>query len=317
MKVSVFCNLWPEAMTGLTARYQCTHLPDPGYEDRAKALADSEVAIVRSPVHLDAAALAGAPDLRLIIRAGMGLDGIDVEEIARRKIALLTIPLSADAVAEHVFALLLSLARGLPHHDRALREGRWEKHAALARGLTGRSLGIIGFGRIGRRVAELAHAFRMTVCAFDRSPEKAAKQTVAIRLGVRFLPLDDLASESDCVCSTLPLDESTRRLLDREWIRRMRPGALFVNIGRGGVVDENALCDALEDGSLGGAALDVFENEPPADHPLLRCSGFIGTPHVAAQTAAAQHEIGEVVLRAVSAFAAGQDPAVPGTIRVT
>ena len=157
----------------------------------------------------------------------------------------------------------------------------------------------------------------MTVSAFDRSPGHPAKQEVATRIGVRFLPLDDLAKESDCVCSTLPLDASTRRILDREWIRRLRPGALFVNIGRGGVVDEKALCDALENGSLGGAALDVFESEPPTDHPLLQCSGFIGTPHIAAQTAAAQREIGEVVLRAVSAFAAGHDPAVAGTVRVT
>jgi len=316
MIIGIFCHLWPETLAALSTRHECLVLPGPGDEGRSAALARSEVVIVRSPVRLDVAALAGASKLRLIVRAGMGLDGIDTKEVARRNIALITIPLSADAVAEHVFALLLSMARDLPRHDRALRDGRWEKHATLAQGLTGRSLGIAGFGRIGRRVAELARAFRMNVLAFDRSPEKPIKEDAAIRFGVRFVSFDELAIESDCVCSTLPFDESTRRMLDSNWIRRMRSGAFFVNIGRGGVVDEDALFEALEAGNLGGVALDVFENEPPIGHPLLRCPGFVGTPHVAAQTAAAQREIGQVVERAVSAFAEGGDPAVEGTIRV-
>lgn len=317
MIIGIFCHLWPEAVTALRAIGECAVFPDPNDSGRDGILAKCDVVVVRSPVRLSAEALRAAPRLRLVVRAGMGLDGIDVDEASRLGIRIVAVSLSADAVAEHAMALLLALTRDIVRLDRSLREDRWEKHSAWPPGLTGRTLGIVGFGRIGRRLAELAKAFRMTVIAHDRSPERPVKQDAAIRLGLEFMSLDELAARADGVCATLPLDAGTRGMLDRRWIAGLKQGAYFLNIGRGGVVDEDSLLAALDSGSLSGVALDVFATEPPVGHPLLRSDRFLGTPHVAAQTEAAQAEIGRTVVRVIEAFAAGRDPVVDGTVGIT
>lgn len=317
MKIGIFCHLQSAAVTALRARFECVVLADPGDGDRDRALVDCDAVVLRSPLSLGAEALRSAPRLRLVVRAGMGLDGIDVAEARRLGVRIVAVPLSADAVAEHAMALLLALTRDLVRLDQSLRDGRWEKHFAWPPGLGGRTLGIVGFGRIGRRLAELAHAFRMTVIAHDRSPERLVKQDAASRFEVEFLALECLAGRADCVCSTLPLAADTRGLLDRQWISHLKPGACFVNIGRGGVVDEDALLAALDSNKLKGVALDVFASEPPVAHPLLRSCRFLGTPHVAAQTEAAQADIGCAVVRVIESFAAGMDPVVEGTVKIT
>jgi phosphoglycerate dehydrogenase-like enzyme len=317
MKIAILCHLWPEAVAALAVDHVCVVHAGPVDTGGADALTQCEVAVVRSPLRLGARELQAASHLRLIVRAGMGLDGLDVVEARRLGIRVVAVPLSADAVAEHVMALLLAMTRNLIRLNQTLRDGLWEKHSSRASGLTGRTLGIIGFGRIGRRVAELARAFRMTLLACDRSPQEAAKQEAARRLDVEFVSLQELGRRSECLCSTLPLNEASRDLLNRGWIEELRPGAYFVNIGRGGTVDEAALLDSLEAGRLAGVGLDVFAVEPPADSPLRHAEGFIGTPHVAAQTEAAQADIGRMVVKVIEAFAAGKDPALPGTIRVT
>ena len=239
-------------------------------------LADAEAVVVRSGVRLDRAALEAAPNLRLIVRAGAGLDQIDVTCAAERGVRVVVLPLSADAVAEHAFALLLAVQRKVAWLHRRLREQHWEKQAGVGRQLSGHTLGLLGFGRVGRRIAELGQAFRMTVLAHDRSPDKPDKQEAATRLGVRFVGLDELFSESDAVILQAPLTEQTRGLVGARLLGRMRRDAVLVNVGRGGVVDEAALYDALREGRIGGAALDVFAAEPPGDSPLLRLDNFVG-----------------------------------------
>jgi D-3-phosphoglycerate dehydrogenase len=279
----------------------------PGPDELRRVLAEAEAVILRSGVRLDRAALEAAPRLRLIVRAGVGLDQIDAACAEQRAIRIVMVPHSADGVAEHTIALLLAVRRKVVWLHRRLQEGRWEKQAGVGGELGGHCLGLLGFGRIGRRTAELARAFRMSVLAHDRSPEKQDKQEAALRLGVFFVSLEELFSQSDAVVIQAPLNEATRGLVDARLLGLMRPDAVLVNVGRGGIVDEEALYEALIQGRLGGAALDVFAVEPPGDNPLLRLDNFVGTPHVAAQTVEAQRSIGAAVVRAVEAFAKGDD----------
>jgi D-3-phosphoglycerate dehydrogenase len=201
-------------------------------------------------------------------------------------------------------------------HDRALREGRWEKHGNYGLDLFGRQLGLLGFGRIGQRTAELGKAIGMTVIGSDRSPEKPAKQEAAARLGVRFVSLAELFASTDVVVMQTPLDETTRGLVDGRLLATMKRSAVLINVGRGGTVDETALYESLRDGRLAGAALDVFAREPPGASPLLTLPNFVGTPHVAAQTEDAQARVGTSVVRIIDAFAAGEDWTAHGRLVV-
>lgn len=303
MNVVILSPIWPDAIACLQARHRCTVALQPGPAEVRQLLAEAEVVVLRSGVRLDRAALEAAPRLRLIIRAGVGLDSIDVRCAEERGIRLVVLTHSADAVAEHAFALLLALARKLSFLHRRLQEKHWEKHSGLGQQLGGKTLGLLGFGRIGQRLAELASAFRMRLLAHDRSPDKPEKQEAASRLGVRFVGVDELFAQADSVSIQAPLTPQTQNLVDARLLGLMKTGAFLVNVGRGGIVDEQALCEALRQGRLAGAALDVWAVEPPGEHPLLRLDNFIGTPHVGAQTVQAQQHIGEAVVRAIESNA--------------
>jgi D-3-phosphoglycerate dehydrogenase len=270
-------------------------------------MAEAEIAIVRSGVILDRPALEAAPRLRLILRAGTGTDTIDVEYSRERGVTVMLVPLSADSVAEHAFGLLLALSRRIPWFHRSLTEGRWEKHGGYGRELSGKSLGLLGFGRIGRRIAEIAQAFRMPLLAYDRSPQKAVKQEAARRLGVRFVELETMFAEADVVSVQIPAGSQSRGMIANRLIALMKPRAVIINVGRGGIIDEESLYAALRDGQIAGAALDVFDREPPRGCPLLSLDNFIGTPHVGAQTWEAQARVGASVVAIVEAFVAGRD----------
>lgn len=306
MKIAVFSSIWPAAVEQLQQQFECRVSINPPDEEKHRLLVDAEVAVVRSPVRLDRAALEAAPRLKLIVRAGAGLDAIDVPFAKSREIVLVMVPLSADSVAEHTLGLLLSVCRRIPALHQSLQQGRWEKHSGLGVELCGKTLGLIGFGRIGIRTAEIARALKMNLIAFDRSPEKSHKHEAAERLAVRFLSLDALLAQADFVSIQTPLNDSTQGLVDARRLAAMKPTAVLVNVGRGGVVDEQALYDALQGGHLAGAALDVFQSEPPGDHPLLSLDNFVATPHVAAQTLDAQQRVGENVLEIIRAFSAGR-----------
>jgi D-3-phosphoglycerate dehydrogenase len=253
------------------------------------ALADADALIVRSATTVDAALIAAAPRLRAIARAGAGVDNIDVDAAAARGIVVMNAPgASTTSVAELTLALMLALARQIPAADRSMKAGRWDKKALTGSELAGQTVGVIGFGRIGRVVAGLARALGMVVLAHDPAVASAAGAT----LGVTFVGLDDLCGRADYITLHLPSTRDTRRLFDAERIARCRPGVRLVNTSRGDLVDETALLAALDSGQVGGAALDVFVTEPPIDWTLIRHPAVVATPHVAASTLQAQERVG-------------------------
>lgn len=307
MKIAILSPIWPATIEQLERRYCCVAALNPSVEEKTRALAEAEIAILRSPVVLDRRTLERASRLRLVIRAGMGVDTIDLECAHERGIEVVLVPLSAQSVAEHVFALILAVCRRVPWLHRTLVDGRWEKHNTYGREVFGKTLGIVGFGRIGVCVADIAQAFRMTLLAYDRSPGKPAKQAAAARLGVQFTDLERLCSTADIVTIQLPGGDATHGLFGARLLGLMNPDAVLVNVGRGGIVDEEALYVALRDRRIGGAALDVFASEPPRGSPLLALDNFVGTPHVAAQTVEAQEKVGHDVLEVVDAFVRRND----------
>ena len=257
--------------------------------------------IVRSRTLVDAAALvSAAPRLRVLGRAGVGVDNIDLDTARREKVIVVTAPEATTiAVAEHTLALMLALARHIPAGDAALRRGEWPKGRLEGSELHGKTLGLIGLGRIGRAVGERAAALGMAVIAYDPYLMPEAIQAA----GAAPAEMDTLLAASDFVSLHLPLTGETRGFFSARAISRMKPGARLVCAARGGLIDERALQAALDDGRLAGAALDVFEHEPPGDNPLLRHPHLVATPHIGGQTAEAQTrvaiDIAEEVLAAL------------------
>lgn len=253
--------------------------------------------IVRSGTRADAELFAAGPELRVVGRAGVGLDNVDVEAATRRGIAVLNAPAgNTVSTAELAFALLLAAARGIGQADRSVREGRWERGAFRGAQLAGKTLGVVGGGRIGTEVIGRARAFGMSVLVSD--PYMSADR--AGDLEVDLLELDELLPQVDFLTLHVPLTPETLHLVDARRLALMKPTAVLVNAARGGIVDEDALAAALDAGRLSAAALDVFEVEPlPADSPLRRARNLLMTPHLGAATRDAQREVAIEIAQAV------------------
>ncbi|MDR7482248.1 MAG: phosphoglycerate dehydrogenase [Armatimonadota bacterium] len=267
------------------------------------ALQGADAVIVRSRSRLTARVLEAAPQLRIAARAGVGVDNIDVDAATRCGILVLNTPESSTiSTAEHTMALLLALARWIPQAHASLAGGEWRREAFVGIELYGKTLGVVGLGKIGAEVARRAQAFGMRVVAHDPyiSEERAA------HLGVALAEFDHLLASSDVVTLHVPLTPRTARLLGSEQFQRMKPGALLVNCARGGLIDEDALLAALEAGHLGGAALDVFEQEPPSRSALLAHPRVVATPHLGASTREAQRSVAVEVVEQVLAALAGR-----------
>ena len=242
--------------------------------------------IVRSRTTLTSHIIQRAARCSVIARVGVGLDNIDQEAAAAAGIRVINAVEGAmNAVAELVMAHMLALARGIPRGDRAMREGRWIKRELKGTELRGKYLGIVGVGNIGKRLGRLARAFNMNIIGYDVVP---IDPEFSREVGLMKADLDTLLQSSDYISLHVPLLESTRHMIDAQSISRMKRTACIINTSRGGTVDEGALYDAILDGRLGGAALDVFEDEPATDSPLARLDNVILTPHIGAQTAEAQ-----------------------------
>jgi len=227
---------------------------------------------VRSATKATAELIEAAPKLKIIGRAGAGVDNVDVAAATRRGVLVVNVPGGSTlAVAELTMAMLLSLVRHVPRAHASMSAGKWEKSAFMGSELNGKTLGLVGCGRIGRAVAARAQAFGMRVLASD-----PAKMKGPAAAGVEWAELDSLLERADVVSLHIPLNDKTRGLIGKAQFARMKPGALLVHCARGGVVDEAALLEALGSGRLAGAALDVFEKEPPApDHPLLKLPNVV------------------------------------------
>src|SRR5579864_7346463 len=234
-------------------------------------IADADALIVRSATKVTPELLEKAPRLRVVGRAGVGVDNIDLEEATRRGVLVMSTPGgNAVSVDEHTFALLLSLAKQVPRLDKAIHEGRWEKSSAAGTEVRGKTLGLIGLGRIGSEVAVRAEAFDMRVLAYDPFISEAAAREMSVEL----VPLDQLLAESDFVSLHTGLSPATQNLINVANIQKMKNGARIINTARGELVDEAALAEALKSGKLAGAAVDVFAEEPPKNSPI------VGLPNV-------------------------------------
>ncbi|MEM1524979.1 MAG: hydroxyacid dehydrogenase [Nitrososphaerales archaeon] len=272
------------------------------YNDLKREIQDYQAIIVRSRTKITDEVMGLALNLKIVGRAGVGLDNIDLESAQRRNIKILTIPeASSVAVAENVFALLLSLFRKIPIADRSMKEGKWLKHELMGLELRGKKLGIIGFGRIGREVAKRAKAFDMHVMVYDIIDISE----IANKLGVEVAPnLSYLLRNSDIISIHVPLTPETYHMISENEISLMKQGAYIINTSRGGVIDSKALFNALKSGKLAGAGLDVYENEPPKDleAELVKLENVVATPHISASTIEAQEMIGVMLAEKIIDF---------------
>ena len=273
----------------------------PGAGALAAELADADALVVRSATRVTDELLEQAPRLRVIGRAGVGVDNIDLNAATRRGILVMNTPGgNATSVAEHTLALLLALARLVPQLNAAIHAGRWEKSGAPGIELRGKTLGLVGFGRVGSEVARRARALELRVLAYD----PYISESVAEEAGVELVPLDELVSRSDFVSLHAALSPATENLINAGSIAKMKRGARLINTARGELVDEAALAEALRSGHLAGAALDVFAVEPPRNSPLLGLPNVIATPHVAGSTEEAQEEVGTQIAQEVRDYLA-------------
>ena len=278
-----------------------------GESDLLPLVAGIDAWIVRGATQVTRKLIESAPRLRWVARAGAGLDNIDVAAAKERGIGVLNVPgANAVAVAELVFGLLLGLLRHIPAADASVRRGEWNKSLFMGRELRGKTLGIVGLGKIGRAVARRAQAFEMTCVGYDPLVPDADVRG----MGVEPLALDDVFPRSEILTLHVPLSPETRGMVGAERLARLPRGAFLVNAARGGLVDEAALLAALESGAIGGAALDVFSSEPPKGSPLVGHPRVVATPHVGAATVEAQEAVGEEIVRLLLAKMA-EEPAVP------
>jgi D-3-phosphoglycerate dehydrogenase len=259
-------------------------------KEYAQHLADADALLVRSAVQVDRAVLAKAPRLRVIGRAGVGVDNVDLDAATEAGVLVMNTPGgNAVSVAEHTLALMLAMARHVPRADASTRGGKWEKKKLMGNELRGKTLGVIGLGSIGREVVKRARAFEMRILAHD--PYVTPK--VAQDLGAELADLSQLYGASDYITLHVAATPETEGMLSAEAFRQMKTGVRIVNCARGELVNEAALRDALASGKVAGAALDVFATEPPpAGYPLFQIDGMVATPHIAGSTEEAQEIVG-------------------------
>lgn len=266
----------------------------------AAAAVDVDALIVRGGVRVTRRIIDGCKHLRVIGRAGLGIENIDVEAATERGVLVMNCPESnADTTAEHTLALLLALARHVPQADRALRAGEFDRSKYLGVEIQGKVLGLLGGGNIGQRVAKRARDLGMEPIVYDPALGPDALRDC----GATVLPLEIVLAKADFISIHMPLTEGTRHFVDAAMFARMQPGVRIVHCARGGIVDEAALVDALRSGKVAGAALDVFEVEPPpTDHPLFRMDNVVVTPHLGASTVEAQARASVDICRQIAAF---------------
>jgi phosphoglycerate dehydrogenase-like enzyme len=286
--------------------FRCLDPPGelPVTEDQLRAILPEISAILAGGERITAELLDLAPGLRVIARTGVGFDLIDIEAATAHRVAVTITPGTNQlSVAEHTFALLLALTRRIVVNDRTIRAGGWDR--TLVAPLRGQTMGLVGLGRIGRAVAQLARAFQMRVLAFDpvTDPDFDA------RYEIRRISFQDILAESDIVSLHLPLSEASRGLINRASLARMRPGSILINTSRGGLVVEADLHDSLVAGHLAGAGLDVLTSEPPEPgHPLMHLPNVVFTPHIAGTDSQSMADMADLAAQCVISLARGVWP---------
>ncbi len=282
--------------------------------DREKLLAavpEADALLVRSATTVDAEVLAAAANLKIVARAGVGLDNVDVDAATARGVLVVNAPTSnIHSAAEHAIALLLAASRQVAAADATLREHTWKRSSFSGTEIFGKTVGVVGLGRIGQLVAQRLAAFGTHIVAYDPyvAPARAAQ------LGIELLSLDDLLARADFISVHLPKTSETAGLIDKEALAKAKPGVIIVNAARGGLVDEAALAEAISSGHVRAAGLDVFSKEPCTDSPLFELPQVVVTPHLGASTAEAQDRAGTDVAESVRLALAGEF--VPDAVNV-
>jgi D-3-phosphoglycerate dehydrogenase len=282
--------------------------------DREKLLAavpEADAILVRSATTVDAEVLSAAPKLKIVARAGVGLDNVDVDAATERGVLVVNAPTSnIHSAAEHALALLLSAARQIPAADASLREHTWKRSSFSGTEIFGKTVGVVGLGRIGQLVAQRLAAFGAHIVAYD--PYVSAAR--AAQLGIELLSLDELLGRADFISVHLPKTPETAGLIDKEALAKTKPGVIIVNAARGGLVDEAALADAIISGHVRAAGIDVYSKEPCTDSPLFDLPQVVVTPHLGASTEEAQDRAGTDVAASVKLALAGEF--VPDAVNV-
>jgi D-3-phosphoglycerate dehydrogenase / 2-oxoglutarate reductase len=301
MKIIIASHIHEEAVNSLREQHDVVFAVGVNKDVMKELIKDCDVLVFRSGVQITADLLAEAAQLRLIVRAGSGMDNIDFDYVRERDIRLVRIPgPGARAVAEMSFALMLTLSRNVIKADELWRQGQWVKQQMTGYLLRGKVLGIVGLGNIGSQTASLGQAWGMRIiaCAEHLTPDRIKS---AADRGIQLVTCADVFARADYISLHVPLKDSTRYMVDRRAFELMKPGAFLINLARGGVVNEQDLIDALRSGRLAGAALDVHEGEGDGRiSPLAGIENVILTPHIGANTFDTQREIGEIILETIA-----------------
>ncbi|MEM4155494.1 MAG: phosphoglycerate dehydrogenase, partial [Archaeoglobaceae archaeon] len=272
-------------------------------EDLLNIVKDYDALIVRSQIKVDKDIIERAKNLKIIGRAGVGVDNIDLETASQRGIIVVNAPGgNTISTAEHTIALLLALARKIPQAYLSMKEKKWDRKKFTGTELRGKTVGVIGLGRVGFEVAKRCRALEMNVLAYDPYiPQERAQQ-----IGAKLVDLETLLKESDIITLHVPKTKETSGLIKKEQVELMKKGVMIVNTARGGIIDENALLEGLKSGRIGGVALDVYEKEPPDfNSPIFSFENVVTTPHLAASTEEAQLSVGLIVAEDIVNFAKG------------
>jgi D-3-phosphoglycerate dehydrogenase len=304
-------KLAPSAVALLGEDVEIRHVDGTDRPALLTALADADALLVRSATRVDAEALGAAERLKVVARAGVGLDNVDVPAATARGVMVVNAPTSnIVSAAEHAVALLLAAARHIPAADASLRAGQWKRSAYTGVELNGKTVGVVGLGKIGQLVAQRLAAFDVRLIAYDPyvAPARAAQ------LGIELVSLDDLLRRADMISIHLPKTPETLGLIGKDQLALTKPGVLIVNAARGGLVDEDALAEAVRSGHVGGAGIDVYVSEPTTSSPLFELPQVVVTPHLGASTDEAQDRAGTDVARSVQLALAGEF--VPDAVNV-
>jgi D-3-phosphoglycerate dehydrogenase / 2-oxoglutarate reductase len=305
-------ELSPATLDALGPDFEVRHCDGANRDELLPALADVDAVLVRSATQIDEEALAAAPRLKVVARAGVGLDNVDVKAATVAGVMVVNAPTSnITSAAELAVGLLLATARNIAPANQALKAGAWKRSKYSGVELLDKTVGIVGLGRIGVLVAERLAAFGMKVVAYD--PYVSAAR--AGQLGVQLLSLEELLGQSDFITVHLPKTPETVGLIGEEALKLVKPAVRIINAARGGIVDEQALADALKEGRVAGAGIDVYAKEPCTDSPLFAFESVVVTPHLGASTDEAQEKAGVAVARSVRLALGGE--LVPDAVNVS
>ena len=305
MRVLVSDSLAEEGVRRLESGAEVDVITNLSPEELVKKIKDYDALVIRSGTKVTAEVINAADKLKVIGRAGVGVDNVDVEAATKKGIIVLNAPGgNTISAAEHTIAMMLAVSRNIPQANAALHKGEWNRKKYTGVEFFNKTLGIVGLGRVGAEVATRMKAFGMQILAFDPFVTEAK----ANQLGIKIAPLEEVLRNSDFITVHTPLTNETRNLIDDDEFKIMRPGVRIVNCARGGIINEAALARAVAEGKVAGAAIDVFTKEPPTGNPLLEQEKIITTPHLGASTAEAQINVALAVADQILAISKGGMP---------